>query len=94
MKTYKEIVQEYRKRQRDTMVDAIATGLTYMDEIAVDTGMLEETGPPSAQAAPRRRSGCSNQVISFVRDHSHSQPSASMPEQMMSSSGASGWRML
>ncbi len=44
MKTYKEIVQEYRKRQRDTMVDAIATGLTYMDEIAVDTGMLEETG--------------------------------------------------
>ena len=44
MKTYEELVQEYRKRQRDTMVDAIATGLTYMDEIAVDTGMLEETG--------------------------------------------------
>lgn len=44
MKTYAEIVQEYRKRQRDTVIDAIATGLTYMDEIAVDTGLLEEAG--------------------------------------------------
>ena len=44
MKTYEEIVRDYRKRQRDTMVDTIATGLTYMDEIAVDTGLLDETG--------------------------------------------------
>ena len=44
MKTYEELVQEYRKRQRDTVVDTIAAGLTYMDEIAVDTGLLEETG--------------------------------------------------
>ena len=44
MKTYEEIVKEYRKRQHDTVVDTIATGLTYMDEIAVDTGLLEETG--------------------------------------------------
>ncbi|MCR4877254.1 MAG: hypothetical protein K5922_08780 [Clostridiales bacterium] len=44
MKTYEELVREYRKRQRDTVVDTIATGLTYMDEIAVDTGLLEETG--------------------------------------------------
>ncbi len=44
MKTYEELVKEYRKRQRDTVVDTIATGLTYMDEIAVDTGLLEETG--------------------------------------------------
>ena len=44
MKTYAEIVQEYKKRQRDTVVDTIATGLTYMDEIAVDSGLLEETG--------------------------------------------------
>ena len=36
MKTYEEIVAEYRKRQRDTVVDTLATGLTYMDEIAVD----------------------------------------------------------
>jgi len=44
MKTYAEMVREYRKRQRDTVVDTIATGLTYMDEIAIDTGILEETG--------------------------------------------------
>ena len=44
MKTYQELVAEYRKRQRDTVVDTIAAGLSYMDEIAVDTGLLEETG--------------------------------------------------
>lgn len=44
MKTYEELVKEYRKRQHDTVVDTIAAGLTYVDEIAVDTGLLEETG--------------------------------------------------
>ncbi len=44
MKTYEELLQEYRKRQRDTVVDTIAAGLTYMDEVAVDAGLLEETG--------------------------------------------------
>lgn len=44
MKTYEEIVAGYRKRQRDTVVDTLATGLTFMDEIAVDSGLLEETG--------------------------------------------------
>ena len=31
MKKYEEIVREYRKRQRDTVVDTLAAGLTYMD---------------------------------------------------------------
>ena len=44
MKTYAEIVQEYRRRQRDTVVDTLSTSLTYADEIAVETGILEETG--------------------------------------------------
>lgn len=44
MKTYAEIVAEYRRRRYDTVVDALATGLTYMDEIAVDAGLLEEAG--------------------------------------------------
>lgn len=44
MKTYQEIVQEYKKRQRDTVVDTIAAGLTYVDELAIDSGLLEETG--------------------------------------------------
>lgn len=44
MKTYEQLVAEYRKRQHDTVVDTIATGLTYVDKIAVDSGLLEETG--------------------------------------------------
>ena len=44
MKTYQEMLESYRKRQRSTVVDAIATGLTYVDELAVDSGLLEETG--------------------------------------------------
>ena len=41
MKTYEEIVAGYRKRQRDTVIDTIAAGLTYADEICVDAGLLE-----------------------------------------------------
>ena len=44
MKNYQEMLASYRKRQRNTVVDAIATGLTFMDEIAVESGLLEETG--------------------------------------------------
>ncbi len=44
MKTYEEMLRTYKKRQHDTVVDTLASGLTYMDEIAVDTGLLEETG--------------------------------------------------
>lgn len=44
MKTYAEILKGYRKRQRDTVVDAISTGLTFMDEVAVESGLLEEAG--------------------------------------------------
>ena len=44
MRTYEQMVADYKKRQHDTVVDTIAAGLTYMDEIAVDSGLLEETG--------------------------------------------------
>ena len=44
MKTYEEIVNGYKKRRHDTVVDALSTGLTYVDEIAVESGLLEETG--------------------------------------------------
>ncbi len=44
MKTYQEMLDTYRRRQQNTVVDAIAAGLTYADEIAVDAGLLEETG--------------------------------------------------
>lgn len=44
MRSYQEMIEAYRKRQRNTVVDAIAAVLTYMDEIAVESGLLEETG--------------------------------------------------
>lgn len=44
MKNYQEMLASYRKRQRNTVVDVLATGLTFVDEIAVDSGLLEETG--------------------------------------------------
>lgn len=44
MRSYQEMLESYRKRQRGTVVDALAVGLTYVDEIAVDSGLLEETG--------------------------------------------------
>lgn len=44
MKSYQDILDSYRKRQRSTVIDAIAVGLTYMDEIVVESGLLEETG--------------------------------------------------
>ncbi len=44
MKTYEEIVNGYRKRQYNTVVDSISTCLTYVDEVAVESGLLEETG--------------------------------------------------
>lgn len=44
MKTYEEIVEQYRKRQTSTVVDTLSTCLTYVDEVAVDAGLLEETG--------------------------------------------------
>lgn len=44
MKDYQEILAGYKKRQHDTVVDAIATGLTYVDELVVESGLLEEAG--------------------------------------------------
>lgn len=44
MKSYQEMLAGYRRRQRSTVVDTIAVGLTYVDEIAVDAGLLEEAG--------------------------------------------------
>lgn len=43
MKSYADMVAEYKKRQHDTVVDTLAVGLTYMDEIVVDAGLLAET---------------------------------------------------
>ena len=36
MKTYEEIVRGYRRRRKDTVVDTVATGISYVDNIAAD----------------------------------------------------------
>ena len=43
-KTYRQLVSRYKKRQHDTLVDTVTTGLSYADEVVVDLGLLEDTG--------------------------------------------------
>ena len=44
MPTYHELVQKYAKRRKETLVDSVAAGLSYADNVAVDLGLLEDVG--------------------------------------------------
>jgi hypothetical protein len=44
MRSYDEIVRDYQKRQRDTLIDSLAVSLNYMDEICVEAGVLDQAG--------------------------------------------------
>lgn len=44
MAAYSELVDKYKKRQKETLLDTVATGLSYADNVAVDLGLLEDTG--------------------------------------------------
>lgn len=44
MASYNELVKKYKKRRKDTLVDAVTTGLSYADNVAVEIGVLEDTG--------------------------------------------------
>ena len=44
MPSFKEMVEEYKKRRHDTVVDAVTTGLSLADNVTVDLGLLEDTG--------------------------------------------------
>ena len=44
MPSFKELVQRYKKRRHDTVVDAVTTGLSMADNVTVDMGLLEDTG--------------------------------------------------
>lgn len=44
MPSYQELVQKYAKRRKETLVDAVAAGLSYADNVAVDLGLMEESG--------------------------------------------------
>ena len=42
--TYQDLVKKYKKRQHDTLVDTLTTGLSYADEVAMDLGLMEDSG--------------------------------------------------
>ena len=44
MPSFKEMVEKYKKRRLDTVVDAVTTGLSLADNVTVDLGLLEDTG--------------------------------------------------
>lgn len=44
MPTYSELIQKYKKRQHDTVVDAVTAGLSYADNIVMDLGLMEDSG--------------------------------------------------
>ena len=44
MPSFKEMVEKYKKRLHDTVVDAVTTGLSLADNVTVDLGLLEDTG--------------------------------------------------
>ena len=43
MPTYQELVKKYQKRRKDTLMDSVAAGLSYADNVAVQLGLLEDS---------------------------------------------------
>ena len=44
MPKYEELVNKYQKRRKETLVDTLTAGLSYADNVAVDLGLMEESG--------------------------------------------------
>ena len=44
MPAYQELVEKYKKRRRTDVVDAVTAGPSLADNVAVDLGVLEDTG--------------------------------------------------
>ena len=42
MPAYKELLNKYAKRKKDTVWDSVTAGLSYADNVAVDFGLLED----------------------------------------------------
>ena len=51
MPMYKDLVQKYTKRKKDSLMDSVTAGLSYADNIAVDLGLLDESGMIDALSA-------------------------------------------
>lgn len=44
MAEFADLVKKYKDRKKDTLIDSVSTGLSYADNIAVDLGLIEDTG--------------------------------------------------
>lgn len=42
MATYAELVNKYKKRRKENLIDTVSAGLAYADNVAVDLGLLED----------------------------------------------------
>ena len=51
MPTYQELVKKYTKRRKENLLDAVSAGLSYADNLAVDLGLMEESGVLDALTA-------------------------------------------
>ena len=51
MPAYQELVKKYTKRKKDNLMDSVTAGLSYVDNVAVDLGLLEDTGMIDALSA-------------------------------------------
>ena len=44
MASYEELVRKYGKRRKENLIDTVAAGLSYADNLAVDLGLMEDSG--------------------------------------------------
>ncbi len=44
MPAYEDLLKRYTKRKKNTVMDSVTAGLSYADNVAVDFGLLEESG--------------------------------------------------
>lgn len=51
MPEFQKLVEKYTRRRRDTVVDAVTAGLSYADNVAVDLGLMEDSGVLDAVTA-------------------------------------------
>ena len=51
MPAYRDLVDKYTKRRKDTLMDTVTAGLSYADNVAVDLGLLDDIGMVDALTA-------------------------------------------
>ena len=44
MPAFEELVKKYRKRRKEHLIDSVTAGLSYADSVAVQLGVMEESG--------------------------------------------------